>query len=486
MDPCVICSSGSAPSPLHPSDSAAVSEVALILKTIVQQLMSAIQSGSQQQVQQILMAMEMKAPYLQMAIQRAGAREVIRSGSYSLLHYMLKKMTQLPGIAEFCVFAIGGMTAEIECQCGIQAHERAYAKEGVYGVQEALPQLSDALDALPKGVGEGQFVGLLLSRSLEDTQTLLALPMQQALLSGTSVYIADSGIAHTARKYVTQLGFVTQGPLLVCPLESLPPQSDMDRWLEDTDFRSSTDRMGTRHRVYLPDRSDHLQAACRTMAESFVEDPVAMSVFPVAEERPLIVNYNLLNACTQGVRCSGVWTLIPDGSDVTQPSAVLLGAPPGWYDHLYTPLPPHLRVPPPPVCMDRLARSRKCLRTIFSDHESMCGGRNHYYVHHIATQSDWRGKGVGSMLLRRMTEICDRPENKTRIYLENSNTDNLGFYGRVGLTIRKRIVIDAEVGRHTVYVMRRETGGITSSGSESDAEGGVPEVEYVVRDATLQ
>jgi len=54
----------------------------------------------------------------------------------------------------------------------------------------------------------------------------------------------------------------------------------------------------------------------------------------------------------------------------------------------------------------------------------------HFYVHALGVRRNQQGRGVGSALLRQVTEICDR--RRCPAYLENSNERNLALYERHG------------------------------------------------------
>jgi GNAT superfamily N-acetyltransferase len=61
----------------------------------------------------------------------------------------------------------------------------------------------------------------------------------------------------------------------------------------------------------------------------------------------------------------------------------------------------------------------------------------HYYLEFIGTTLAARGAGAGTALMTSMLDRCDR--EGISAYLENSNSDNDGFYGAHGFEVRGRI-----------------------------------------------
>lgn len=60
----------------------------------------------------------------------------------------------------------------------------------------------------------------------------------------------------------------------------------------------------------------------------------------------------------------------------------------------------------------------------------------HFYLHALGVRRDQQGRGIGSTLLRHVTELCDH--RRQYAYLENSNERNLALYERHGFrTLRE-------------------------------------------------
>lgn len=57
----------------------------------------------------------------------------------------------------------------------------------------------------------------------------------------------------------------------------------------------------------------------------------------------------------------------------------------------------------------------------------------HLYLHALGVRASQRGRGVGSALLREITDRCDH--GQVRAYLENTNERNLPLYERYGFRI---------------------------------------------------
>ena len=85
-----------------------------------------------------------------------------------------------------------------------------------------------------------------------------------------------------------------------------------------------------------------------------------------------------------------------------------------------------------------LARSVQAASTLKPKHPS----HPHYYLMAVGTLERSRGKGVGSALLRTMTEICD--EARMPAYLENSKEENIAFYQGHGFELREQIRLGSD------------------------------------------
>lgn len=79
-----------------------------------------------------------------------------------------------------------------------------------------------------------------------------------------------------------------------------------------------------------------------------------------------------------------------------------------------------------------LGRARTLLAELHANHPK----EPHFYLHVLGVRRGQQGRGVGSALIRQVTEQCDR--ERLLAYLENSNERNLPLYERHGFrTLRE-------------------------------------------------
>lgn len=165
--------------------------------------------------------------------------------------------------------------------------------------------------------------------------------------------------------------------------------------------------------------------AALTLAEAFVDDPLMMhlnggSKVPVACGLPLFTAFLRVQVgrgivvATSGFEGVAVWSP-PDQWKVPF-TGILRNAPTfvklyGW----------------------RLARNLRVLNDLERKHPP----EPHYYLEFVGTSPAHRGKGFGAHLIVPMVERADA--EGVGMYLENSNPDNMSFYGRFGFETRDLI-----------------------------------------------
>jgi len=76
-----------------------------------------------------------------------------------------------------------------------------------------------------------------------------------------------------------------------------------------------------------------------------------------------------------------------------------------------------------------LRRANTLLATFHANHPA----EPHYYLHAVGVRRGQQGRGIGSALIRHVTEQCDR--ERLLAYLENSNERNLPLYERHGFRV---------------------------------------------------
>ncbi|GIQ85968.1 hypothetical protein KIPB_007731, partial [Kipferlia bialata] len=238
-----------------------------------------------------------------------------------------------------------------------------------------------------------------------------------------------------------------------------PTQSDLDTLLRDTPFAPVPDRTGRVHRTFLPDHAHYVGAAVGFVAHNFEDDPQMFIVHPEQTKR-LAMNIAMCrDAATGAVRHGGLVTTIPDGNLATQPSAALIGAPPGFSKAVLD-----IRVS---TMVKEVVRGPQMLRCmgLMEEVEAKHGkytDENHYYIYMICSSPLLRGKGVGSIIMDKLKALCDVAEHQSEIYLENNKEGNLGFYhGRHKLQVYERFLIARKSGNCPpvpLYVMKRRPG----------------------------
>lgn len=77
--------------------------------------------------------------------------------------------------------------------------------------------------------------------------------------------------------------------------------------------------------------------------------------------------------------------------------------------------------------------SDECERFVADTHERLLCGRDHYYLWGLVTDPALRQKGIGSALMKILTDKADA--KKMPVYLETHDRKNVDFYERFGFTL---------------------------------------------------
>lgn len=77
----------------------------------------------------------------------------------------------------------------------------------------------------------------------------------------------------------------------------------------------------------------------------------------------------------------------------------------------------------------------------------------HYYLAFVGVEPEWRGRGIGSALLRPVLERCDR--ERMPAYLEASSARNRALYERHGFEVVEEVRLPA--GGPPMWLMWRES-----------------------------
>ena len=97
--------------------------------------------------------------------------------------------------------------------------------------------------------------------------------------------------------------------------------------------------------------------------------------------------------------------------------------------------------------LTNLARGIKVLLQLEFSHPK----KPHYYLLAIGTNSEGRGKGFGTALIKDLLRRCD--EESVPAYLENTNKNNLAFYQGHGFNVTKRIDL---LSGPSIWLMMRQ------------------------------
>jgi len=99
--------------------------------------------------------------------------------------------------------------------------------------------------------------------------------------------------------------------------------------------------------------------------------------------------------------------------------------------------------------------SNECEKFVADTHERLTEGRRHYYLWGLVTDPKAQRKGIGSALVKIITDKADA-ENLP-IYLETHNKSNVTYYERFGFRL---IHTDTIPGQGLdIWCMLREAGG---------------------------
>ena len=176
---------------------------------------------------------------------------------------------------------------------------------------------------------------------------------------------------------------------------------------------------------------DQVDAAARSLAEAFHDDPLLMLLSPDERRRPELGRWFFARALTIGLRSGHVW-----GTD--DASAVAVWFPPGR-THI-TPI-QMLRVGMGALPFKAGWRSSARLLQAMSATESFHNavGGPHWYLMAIGTRASRRGQGLGGQLVEMGVSRADAAG--LPCYLETATDANLAFYSKRGFeVIGQRVV----------------------------------------------
>jgi ribosomal protein S18 acetylase RimI-like enzyme len=194
--------------------------------------------------------------------------------------------------------------------------------------------------------------------------------------------------------------------------------------------------------------ADQRKRAAEVVASAFFNYPMMIHYFPDAKKRERRLSWYMKNVLNSAMRYGEVFVT----SDLT---GVLFILPPG-HTRLTTKEYVKCGFLMTPLVMGykRYTASSECEKFVADTHERLMNGREHYYLWGLVTDPKAQRKGIGSALVKIITDKADA-EN-VPIYLETHDETNVTYYERFGF---KLIHTDVIPGHGLdIWCMLREAG----------------------------
>jgi len=188
-------------------------------------------------------------------------------------------------------------------------------------------------------------------------------------------------------------------------------------------------------------RREHAQAAARTLAEAFWDDPLLQIIDPDVGKRAAVGAWFFARAVEYGRRWGRVWS----NDDA---SAVAIWLPPGSTE--LTPgrmLRAGFGALPFKIGLRGTARFARATSATQPFHKAV--GGPHWYLLAVGTKSGAQGRGLGSALVELGTSRADAAG--LPCYLETGTQRNVDFYEKRGFEVSGH----AEAEGFTLYGMVR-------------------------------
>ena len=83
--------------------------------------------------------------------------------------------------------------------------------------------------------------------------------------------------------------------------------------------------------------------------------------------------------------------------------------------------------------------------------ERLMGDRRHYHIELFGTEHEYKGKGVGSKMLKRACEIADKAGEDVFVH---ANASGVGFYEKFGFTNEGELVMPGEEKYMETFMVR--------------------------------
>jgi len=173
--------------------------------------------------------------------------------------------------------------------------------------------------------------------------------------------------------------------------------------------------------------SDQKKKAAAVMTAAFFDYPMMIHYFPNVKKRERRLPWYFKNVLSSAMRygevfvtsdLAGVLFILPPGhTRLTNKEYIKCG-------FLLTPL---------VVGYKNYKKSNECERFVADTHERLMNGRPHYYLWGLVTDPKEQRKGVGTALMKIITDKADAMN--VPIYLETHNKDNVTYYKRFGFDL---------------------------------------------------
>jgi ribosomal protein S18 acetylase RimI-like enzyme len=189
-------------------------------------------------------------------------------------------------------------------------------------------------------------------------------------------------------------------------------------------------------------RTDQLEAAAKTLAEAFWDDPLLQIVAPNEKKRAAVGPWFFSRSVAYGMR----WGEVSANDDA---SAVAVWFPPGNTD--ITPgrmLRVGMGAFPFRAGINGTLRFMRAISATEKFHKAVEGP--HWYLMAMGTRPTRRGTGLGSALLEKGTAQADATE--IPCYLETGTESNVAYYSKRGFEVTGQ----ANVLGFTLYGMVRQ------------------------------
>jgi len=184
------------------------------------------------------------------------------------------------------------------------------------------------------------------------------------------------------------------------------------------------------------------------MAAAFFDYPMMRHYFPDPKKRKKRLPWYMKNVLNCAMRYGEAFVT----SDVT---GVLFILPPG---HTRLTTGEHIKcgflMTPLVLGYRNYKKSDECEKFVADTHERLMNGRRHYYLWGLVTDPREQRKGVGSALVKIITDKAD--SEGLPIYIETHDKNNVAYYERFGF----KLIHTDEIPGHglNIWCMLREAG----------------------------